>query len=48
MELLGMRIEREEDGWVVMRDEADRHRLAFQRVLNLRAPNGHPFCLCWG
>lgn len=36
--LLGMRIECDEDGWVVIRDEADRHRLAFQRVENLREP----------
>jgi catechol 2,3-dioxygenase-like lactoylglutathione lyase family enzyme len=38
MRLLGMQIERESDGWVVIRDDADRHRLAFQRVVDLREP----------
>jgi catechol 2,3-dioxygenase-like lactoylglutathione lyase family enzyme len=38
MRLLGMRVERESDGWVVIRDDADRHRLAFQRVPDLREP----------
>jgi catechol-2,3-dioxygenase len=38
MQLLGMRVERESDGWVVIRDDADRHRLAFQRVPDLREP----------
>jgi catechol 2,3-dioxygenase-like lactoylglutathione lyase family enzyme len=37
MRLLGMRIEHESDGWVVIRDDAD-HRLAFQRVPDLREP----------
>jgi catechol 2,3-dioxygenase-like lactoylglutathione lyase family enzyme len=37
MRLLGMRIERESDGWIVLRDDAD-HRLAFQRVPDLREP----------
>jgi catechol 2,3-dioxygenase-like lactoylglutathione lyase family enzyme len=35
--LLGMRVERESDEWVVIRDDDDRHRLAFQRV-----PEFHP------
>jgi catechol-2,3-dioxygenase len=38
MQLLGMRIERESDEWVVIRDDADRHRLAFQRAPDLREP----------
>jgi catechol 2,3-dioxygenase-like lactoylglutathione lyase family enzyme len=38
MRLLGMQIERDSDGWVVIRDDADRHRLAFQRVPDLREP----------
>jgi catechol 2,3-dioxygenase-like lactoylglutathione lyase family enzyme len=38
MRLLGMRVERDEDGWVVIRDDADHHRLAFQRVPDLREP----------
>jgi catechol 2,3-dioxygenase-like lactoylglutathione lyase family enzyme len=39
MELLGMEIERDQDGWVVIRDPADRHRIAFQRVTDLREPH---------
>jgi catechol-2,3-dioxygenase len=38
MRLLGMQVERESDSWVVIRDAADRHRLAFQRVPHLRRP----------
>jgi catechol 2,3-dioxygenase-like lactoylglutathione lyase family enzyme len=38
MQLLGMRIERESDDWVVIMDDADRHRLAFQRVPDFREP----------
>jgi catechol 2,3-dioxygenase-like lactoylglutathione lyase family enzyme len=37
-QLLGMRIERESDDWVVISDDADRHRLAFQRVPFLKEP----------
>jgi catechol-2,3-dioxygenase len=37
MELLGMRIVQEKDGWVVIADDAG-HRLAFQRVPDLREP----------
>lgn len=38
MQLLGMEIEREQDGWVVIRDADDRHRIAFQRAADLREP----------
>ncbi|WP_436535606.1 VOC family protein [Actinoplanes sp. HUAS TT8] len=38
MRLLGMRVERDSDDWVVIRDDADHRRLAFQRVPHLRAP----------
>lgn len=38
MQLLGMQVERESDDWVVIRDAADRHRLAFQRVTDFREP----------
>jgi catechol 2,3-dioxygenase-like lactoylglutathione lyase family enzyme len=36
-QLLGMRVDRDEDGWVVIADDAG-HRLAFQRVPDLREP----------
>jgi hypothetical protein len=35
--MLGMRADRDEDGWVVIKDEAGR-RPAFQRVPDLREP----------
>jgi hypothetical protein len=38
MQLLGMQVEREDDEWVVIRDGADRHRVAFQRVPDFREP----------
>jgi catechol 2,3-dioxygenase-like lactoylglutathione lyase family enzyme len=36
-QLLGMRVDRDEDGWVVITDDAG-HLLAYQRVADLREP----------